>query len=87
LMISIGSEQVPDSPPQLVTFLLLSASVGGTIAPVVSARFVDVSGAHAGVIMAACCYTLTLVCVMAALIVERTRVATGGRVGLDVLGG
>ena len=73
LMISIGSEQVPDSPPQLVTFLLLSASVGGTIAPVVSARFVGLSGAHAGVIMATCCYALTLVCVLAALAVERSR--------------
>jgi TsgA-like MFS transporter len=72
LMISIGSEQVPDAPPQLVTFLLLSASVGGTIAPVVSARFVAGSSAHAGVVMAACCYALTLACVLAALAVERT---------------
>jgi hypothetical protein len=56
-----------------VTFLLLSASVGGTIAPALSARFVDVSGAHAGVVMAACSYALRLACVIAALAVERAR--------------
>jgi TsgA-like MFS transporter len=72
LMISIGSEQIVDAPPQLVTFLLLSASVGGTIAPALSARFVAASGAHAGVVMAAGCYSLTLACILAALVVERT---------------
>jgi MFS transporter, TsgA protein len=72
LMISIGSEQIPDSPPQLVTFLLLSASIGGTIAPVLSARVVDASGSNGGVVMAACCYAFTLACIVAALIVERT---------------
>jgi len=71
-MISIGSEQIVDAPPQLVTFLLLSASVGGTIAPALSARFVAASGAHAGVVMAAGCYSLTLACILAALVVERT---------------
>jgi TsgA-like MFS transporter len=72
LMISIGSEQIPDAPPQLVTFLLLSASIGGTIAPALSARVVDASGSNGGVVMAACCYALTLACIVAALIVERT---------------
>jgi TsgA-like MFS transporter len=72
LMISIGSEQIADAPPQLVTFLLLSASIGGTIAPALSARFVAASGANAGVLMAACCYSLTLACVLAALVAERT---------------
>jgi TsgA-like MFS transporter len=71
LMISIGSEQIPSAPPQLVTFLLLSASVGGTIAPAVSAAFVAADGPRAGVVMAACCYALTLVCAAFGLAVER----------------
>jgi TsgA-like MFS transporter len=71
LMISVGSEQIPHAPPQLVTLLLLSASVGGTLAPAVSARIVAAHGAHAGIVMAACCYALTLGCALAALAVER----------------
>lgn len=71
LMISIGSEQIPHAPPQLVTFLLLSASVGGTLAPAVSARIVAAHGAHAGIVMAACCYALTLGCALGALALER----------------
>jgi hypothetical protein len=67
LMISVGSEQIPHAPPQLVTLLLLSASVGGTLAPAVSARIVAAHGAHAGIVMAACCYALTLGCALAAL--------------------
>jgi TsgA-like MFS transporter len=71
LMISIGSEQLADAPPQLVTFLLLSASVGGTIAPAVSAWIVNVRGPHAGIVMALVCYGGTLAAALAALAVER----------------
>jgi MFS transporter, TsgA protein len=67
-----GTEHIPDAPPQLVTFLLLSASVGGTVAPAVSARFVDLYGPGAGVVMAACRYALALACALVALVVERT---------------
>jgi TsgA-like MFS transporter len=75
LLISIGSEQLADAPPQLVTFLLLSASVGGTIAPALSAAFVAAHGAHAGVGLALACYTGTLGAAVAALIAERRRAA------------
>jgi TsgA-like MFS transporter len=71
LMISIGSEQIADAPPQLVTFLLLSASIGGTIAPAVSAWIVNVRGPHAGIVMALACYSGTLAAALAALAVER----------------
>jgi TsgA-like MFS transporter len=71
LMISIGSEQIADAPPQLVTFLLLSASIGGTIAPAVSAWFVNEHGPRAGIIMALACYSGTLAAAVAALAVER----------------
>jgi TsgA-like MFS transporter len=76
LLISIGSEQVPDAPPQLVTFLLLSASIGGTIAPAVSAWFVTQRGPQAGIVMALVCYAGTLAAAIAALALERARVAT-----------
>jgi TsgA-like MFS transporter len=73
LMISIGSEQIVDAPPQLVTFLLLSASIGGTIAPAISAWFVGLHGPHAGIVMALICYAGTLLAALAALAVERSR--------------
>ena len=65
LQISLGSEQLPSAPPQLVTFMLLSASVGGTIAPALSALFVAQSNAHAGIVMATICYGGTLVAAVA----------------------
>ena len=71
LMISIGSEQIAGAPPQLVTFLLLSASIGGTIAPAISAGIVNVHGPHAGIVMALVCYCGTLAAAVAALAVER----------------
>jgi MFS transporter, TsgA protein len=71
LMISIGSEQIADAPPQLVTFLLLSASVGGTIAPAASAWIVNLRGPHAGIVMALACYAAMLAATLAALAVER----------------
>jgi TsgA-like MFS transporter len=72
LLISIGSEQIADPPPQLVTMLLLSASVGGTIAPVLSAAIVAGSSAHAGIVVALVCYAGTLAAALVAMIAERT---------------
>jgi TsgA-like MFS transporter len=71
LMIAIGSEQIADAPPQLVTFLLLAASVGGTIAPAASAWIVNLRGPHAGIVMALACYVVMLAATLAALAVER----------------
>ena len=72
LLISIGSEQIADAPPQLVTFLLLSASVGGTIAPALTAGFVAAHGAPAGITIALICYAGTLIAAAAAVAFERT---------------
>ena len=74
LLISIGSEQIADAPPQLVTLLLLSASVGGTIAPALSAAIVNVRGAHAGIGFALACYIGTLGAAIGALVLERRRI-------------
>lgn len=67
LLISIGSEQIESAPPQLVTFLLLSASVGGTIAPAISAWFVNAHGPLAGIAMALCCYAGMLAAAVAGI--------------------
>jgi TsgA-like MFS transporter len=73
LLISLGSEQIAGAPPQLVTFLLLSASIGGTVAPAVSAWFVNVRGPQAGIVMALVCYSGTLAAAIAALALEHVR--------------
>jgi TsgA-like MFS transporter len=72
LMISIGSEQVPSPPPQLVTFLLLSGAIGGTIAPAVSGRVVHAFGPHAGLFMAFGCYAAALAVIVLVLLIERS---------------
>jgi TsgA-like MFS transporter len=74
LMISIGTDQVAGASPQLVTLLILSSTVGSTLAPAISAPIVGIYGAHAGVVMALVCYAGTLAAVVAGIIVER-----GGR--------
>jgi TsgA-like MFS transporter len=82
LLISIGSEQIADAPPQLVTFLLLSASVGGTIAPALSAGIVAAHGAPAGIAVALVCYVGTLVAAVAAMVMERTGARRAERVAI-----
>ncbi len=76
LLISLGSEQIAGAPPQLVTFLLLSASIGGTIAPALSAWFVNVRGPQAGIVMALVCYSGTLLAAITALVIERAEKIT-----------
>jgi TsgA-like MFS transporter len=83
LLISLGSEQIPDAPPRLVTFLLLSASIGGTIAPAISAWFVNLRGPQAGIVMALFCYAGTLAAAVAALLLERARTANRGEAVLS----
>ena len=71
LMISIGSEQIASAPPLLVTFLLLSGSIGGTIAPAVSGSVVHALGPHAGPFMTLSCYAAALLAIFIALALER----------------
>jgi MFS transporter, TsgA protein len=72
LMISLGTEQVAAAPPQLVTFLLFSGALGGTIGPALSGRVVHAFGLHAGPAMAFVCYAATLALIVFALVLERT---------------
>jgi MFS transporter, TsgA protein len=72
LMISLGTEQVAAAPPQLVTFLLFSGALGGTLGPALSGRVVHAFGLHAGPAMAFVCYAATLALVVFALVLERS---------------
>jgi TsgA-like MFS transporter len=71
LMISIGSEQLPTSPPALVSFLLFCSGLGTTAAPLVSAQVVRIAGTHASMWFACGCYVATLIVMLVALAVER----------------
>jgi TsgA-like MFS transporter len=75
LMISIGSEQLPSSPPSLVTFLLFCSGIGTTAAPILSAQLVKRSGVHASLWVAFAFYAATMLVIAGALFTERaTRV-------------
>jgi len=74
-MISIGSEQLPSSPPSLVTFLLFCSGIGTTAAPILSAQLVKLSGVHASLWVAFAFYAATMLVIAGALLTERaTRV-------------
>jgi len=72
LMISIGSEQLPNSPPWLVTFLLFCSGIGTTAAPILSAALVKLAGVHASLWVSFVCYAATMLVIIAALVSERS---------------
>jgi TsgA-like MFS transporter len=82
LMISIGSEQIPSSPPRLVTFLLLCAGLGGIAAPAISAPLVKADGAHPSLFLCCACYAAAFAFIIVALVVER-RAQRGIATGID----
>jgi TsgA-like MFS transporter len=73
LMISIGSEQLPEAPPLLVTILVLCGGIGIVCAPVLSAAVVAAAGTRSTLAMIAACYATTMLAVVLALSVEHTR--------------
>jgi TsgA-like MFS transporter len=66
--ISVGSQQIPRAPPILVTFLLCSATMGSTLAPVVSAKVVALYGVHSAILLTlsgfSCVTILFALCLM-----------------------
>lgn len=54
--ISLGTQQVPNSPPMLVTLMLFSGSVGSTAAPAVSGLVVSLSNEQGALWLSVCCY-------------------------------
>jgi TsgA-like MFS transporter len=72
LMISVGSEQLADAPPRLVTFLLLSGSLGSTLAPAVSAVVAGTHGPRAALVLAATGYACAVGLFVIVLWLERS---------------
>jgi MFS transporter, TsgA protein len=70
-MISVGSEQLAGAPPRLVTFLLLSGSLGSTLAPAVSALVSGAHGPRAALVLAATGYACAVALFVVALRLEQ----------------
>lgn len=71
LGISVGSQQVQNAPPILVTFLLCSATVGSTIAPALSAYVVSIFGVGSAMVMTAIGFLLVGLLIVICLFMEK----------------
>jgi TsgA-like MFS transporter len=71
LGISVGSQQVKNSPAVLVTFLLTCGTVGSTISPALSAAIVDRFGVASAMVMTALGFTAVCIAIVACLILEK----------------
>lgn len=68
--ISVGSEQVSNAPPKLVTFLLMCGTLGSTLGPVLSAQVVSVFGIGAAITMSLIGFVAVFLLFALALIME-----------------
>ncbi|MCS4317173.1 MULTISPECIES: MFS transporter TsgA [Serratia] len=71
LGISVGSQQVKNSPAVLVTFLLTCGTVGSTISPALSAAIVDRFGVASAMVMTVLGFTAVCIAIVACLILEK----------------
>ncbi len=71
LGISVGSQQIQNAPPILVTFLLCSATVGSTIAPALSALVVSIFGVSSAMLMTVIGFVLVGLLVATCLLLEK----------------
>ncbi|EKF9435238.1 MULTISPECIES: MFS transporter TsgA [Gammaproteobacteria] len=74
IAISIGTQQMKDAPALLVTFLLCCGTVGSTIAPALSAKFVEYFGVKSAMIMTMGSYLTTFVLLIIILYLEKVEV-------------
>jgi len=70
IAISVGTQQIADSPPMLVTLMLFSGSIGSTLAPVVSGLVVDRSDEKGALMLALAGFVTMLVLFITALLLE-----------------
>ncbi|MCF2947437.1 MFS transporter TsgA [Paraglaciecola aquimarina] len=73
LGISIGTQQIKNAPPFLVTFLLCSATLGSTIAPALSALVVSTFGVSSAMLMTLIGFSLVAVLICACLVLEHKK--------------
>ena len=71
LGISVGSQQIKNAPPILVTFLLCSATVGSTIAPALSALVVENFGVRSAMLMTMIGFVLVAILMTSCLVLEQ----------------
>ncbi|MBR9794064.1 MAG: MFS transporter TsgA [Gammaproteobacteria bacterium] len=71
IAISVGTQQIADSPPMLVTLMLFSGSIGSTLAPVVSGLVVDSSDEKGALMLALGGFVTMLVLFITAILLER----------------
>lgn len=71
--ISVGSEQIKNAPPKLVTFLLLCGTVGSTLGPVLSAQVVELLNVKAAMTMALVGYAAVFILFSIALVMEMNK--------------
>lgn len=69
--ICVGSQQVQNAPPILVTFLLCFATVGSTIAPAFFAYVVSIFGIGSAMIMLAIGFLLVALLIVICLFMEK----------------
>lgn len=84
LGISVGSQQIKNAPPILVTFLLCSATVGSTIAPALSALVVEHFGVSSAMLMTVIGFVLVAILMSTCLLLERKAVTTHTSQGTSV---
>jgi TsgA-like MFS transporter len=70
IAISVGTQQIADSPPMLVTLMLFSGSIGSTLAPVVSGLVVDSSDEKGALMLALAGFVTMLVLFITAMLLE-----------------
>jgi TsgA-like MFS transporter len=71
LAISVGSQQIHNAPPILVTFLLCAATIGSTIAPALSALVVSIFGVSSAMLMTVIGFGLLGILVVTCLLMEK----------------
>ena len=71
IAISVGTQQIADSPPMLVTLMLFSGSIGSTLAPVVSGLVVDSSDEKGALMLALAGFVTMLALFITAMLLER----------------
>jgi TsgA-like MFS transporter len=71
LAISVGSQQIHNAPPILVTFLLCAATIGSTAAPALSALVVSIFGVSSAMLMTAIGFGLVGILIVVCLLMEK----------------
>ncbi|WP_025821601.1 MFS transporter TsgA [Shewanella marina] len=74
--ISVGSQQIDNAPPRLVTFLLCCGTVGSTLAPALSAQAVEAFGVQSAMLLTVVGFTVVASLFISCLILEKRQAMT-----------